>query len=377
MTCLTILTPTIYRFQGAFLGPKFAGDSDETNEGLPSSTIALLRTRKVIELANSSVTKLLVHSPPFSGKTSMATLLQYYLTIVKGQTVINIRSSLIPKECTFLDFLARIVLCQHPKVKLSDDDRPEKIFQLFYDLLIKTNVYFIIDDAQRIYGIESFWSMIKAEISKRMICFSSYSISNVGSCSTPLMFDRIYPISFLLFTRDEYENLASNFTILNKKKTAYHVSACNAEERIIKHKEEIYRLTSGYPGLASRGLRLITIEYINENFNRYELYEQLSRPGNARCFKDIKTIEDQAISRLSIHDEPSIQASKLMIRKCLDALITFRHLTEHNLINHVIENFEAQNLLNKTLFEYYNIFQYSLNYYLIQFGYYQGYAKIS
>lgn len=299
----------------------------------------VFRTRKVIELANISniAPKILVNSPPYSGKTSMTDLLRFYLTIVKGRTVIPIRC---PTESPLsYDLLFSCITSQHANslaslCKTSDPSRQELVSVCKGLIIYRDNIDLILDDAQRIYGVEDFWWGLKSS-RKRIFCFSSYSIN---TACIPFTFDKQLPVSFLLFTRDEFNKSVSNFVKQTKDRPELR-DVC-VKERIRDHQEEVYRSTSGYPGLVIHGLRLLTCEYPkdDEKFNRFKFYENLCHPGSAGCFKLISEIEEKAILKypnLGLADQEAI---KLMICKCLDTLITFRRLSPYELTRHVILN---------------------------------------
>lgn len=315
--------------------------SSNAHEGLPSKETRLWRTRQVIELANNlerdDSHRILVYSPPFSGKTCLARLLQLYLTIVRKRVVILLNCCRFPSDPSVQESNQMLIDMGFAQCSssshLSRDD--------FSKMLENEATDVIVDDAQKIYGVQDFWGIFKEKTGKHLICFSSYSITSTGCVSTPVIFQQRIPISFLLFNRIEFDKLAKQFVVKKDTGTSWRDGA----KMIMK--EELYRLTSGYPGLVTFGLRLISTQYPNGGLNEIDLhkfYKDLTQPEQSRCFKEIKDIDDYLSAKLDAEEQ---KMSRTIILKCLDRLVTCRSLARSNLITLVTQNMASGNKWNK------------------------------
>lgn len=128
------------------------------------------------------------------------------------------------------------------------------------EVIKNPNVYLIIDDAQKMYDIRSFWTSLKKNTC-RVICFATSVESRLGSADKPKELENSLRYETVRFSVDDKIQLVDKFrnnSDLGKKLLTDQVIAL------------IDLLTNRHPGLLYASLKNI-VDYVNhpeskENF---------------------------------------------------------------------------------------------------------------
>lgn len=111
----------------------------------------------------------------------------------------------------------------------------------------------MLDDAQKIYNIESFWELFK-DSNCRLLSFATYSPSILGDSDTgsPVFLRKRFYYDLLKFSEEEQNDLVDKF-----KNGTEHGHLLTDE--VVKH---IKAITDGHPGLLYACLNEITLEFV-------------------------------------------------------------------------------------------------------------------
>lgn len=273
------------------------------SQGLPKfAKERLFRTKATRLLFNKGVKAkaFLTYSPPFSGKTSSLQLLMLYATIIHNRKVFMVPCAAFSSKSQDKDELFDQFLCYAANMnqsviqlitgKLTRTDEEDR--KAVGSILLGNDWIIMLDDVHRAYCVTKLWDGLKA--TKNVVFgFASYdSQRTFGHSCTPLDFKERMILDDQLFSRDEFDELATKF----QKETQVNVS-----EFI---RDRVYDLTSGYPGLACHSLSLLTVSFpkdgvgssdieIINKFNSNVVYQTITNYKDNRCFKKIDEIIEQ------------------------------------------------------------------------------------
>lgn len=299
--------------------------SNEPYEGIPEAKLRLNRTDKsryIHKQWKDDWKRMLVYSPSFSGKTSMAYLYKAYAIIVKSQLVIIIGCAnymaldskspfekLLEMGASQYSFiLTELLQKNRPGVEVTREMKYEKFRSIFEH----PDTIVILDSAQCIYSVEAIWNYFKNVPLKQLICFSSNSPRGafLNMISTPTN-----SLSLLLFSRDEVGQLANKFI-----QNSHNKELCG--QILNEHiQQDIYTLTSGYPGLVFHAFKVLTTQYLKHqripNELNIELFNDIMNPDLVRCLHDFVNI----INRMADIASKYNQDIKKLILTCLYQMI--------------------------------------------------------
>ena len=225
----------------------------------PDLVIPCMRFEKLIEIYQFLQTNcaLLIKGPPGSGKTTMADLFEFYLTIKEPMAICY-----------------RINLNKNIK---SDEDLLE-LFNKTADIFLKNfylknrdeykrKIYIIIDECHEIFGdnekqpFENFWKVIVEgpyQVCLKFLFCTVYSDPRIkGECfrRTPFVLqDRLRCLDFLKFTRNEFDEIVNYYS-----NSALSQTFPIADDQI---KELIWQESNGFPQLTNK-----TIIFMMDNLN--------------------------------------------------------------------------------------------------------------
>ena len=135
---------------------------------------------------------LLITSPSFTGKTSLANLM-YNHWQQSGETVHYISFAAIKTEEDLDDFF-------RSAIRMSSHD------------IMRRPGYLIMDETQNIYSHPSFWGNLKSEAQVcRVLTFGVFGLSHAGNDRSPLQFQLKWYYDDIKFTDEECKELVESF----------------------------------------------------------------------------------------------------------------------------------------------------------------------
>lgn len=243
---------------------------DGSFSSLPGSKYRTDRNKKVRHLFQSAETnkKLLINSPPGSGKTEICLLLIRYIIIIKRKKVLfipcfwtkNLIGDLARKNHKIYQFL----LDNEPS--LNENERETELADKLRSILGDNKTIIITDDSNMIYDDEEFWSLILKNENKIVVSFARYRLDSTISRrpSTPLGFSR-QEIKCLLFTQEEFREL------VDKQRKESEAEAYYLSERVC---DKILEFTNGYPFLVFTVLRKLIPSFIKKDGRNEKTFYQ-------------------------------------------------------------------------------------------------------
>lgn len=195
----------------------------------------------------------------------------------------------------------------------------EQLIDKFRLILSDQNTIVILDDAQCIYNVTKIWDHFKARTSQPLICFSSYSLQDgvLGEISTPIMLTRKIPIySLLLFSRNEVRRFAQNF--INSSTSCEPIFSESVQD-------EIYDITSGYPGLVFYAFHILTTQ--NSKYGlliplklKPDFFAELTSTWSVRCFRSLEKMINFISAAIHTNEDQAPMVRELILR-CLYEMI--------------------------------------------------------
>ena len=283
----------------------------------PDLVVPCMRLEKLIEIDTFLQTNcaLLIKGPPGSGKTTMADLFEFYLSIKEPMAIcyrINVNKN-IKSDKELLELFN----------KTADIFLPD--FYLKQRNEYKQKIYIIVDECHEIYGdqekqpFENFWKVVKEIVEgpyqvylKFLFCavYSDTRIQGESLLRSPLVLqDRFKGLDFLKFTRNEFDEIVNYYS-----NSALSKTFPLTDDRI---KEIIWQESNGFPQLTMK-----TIVFMRENLNnsdksyetvQYAIFSKKFIRGVINSLKSFSrsiqklTYEDQLFLRdLHIHHQISV-----------------------------------------------------------------------
>lgn len=298
----------------------------------------------------------LTYSPPFSGKTSVLQLLMLYSTIICNKKVFMIpcasfttQSSNI--ETQFEDFVRYAALKNQLVMQMisgKSTRTDEEDYKIITGILSSHEWIILLDDVHRAYCVTKLWDILQ-EAKNTVFGFASYDTQqSLGRSSTPLCFTERCTLDNQLFSRAEFDELATKF----ENKTHIYIS------EFIRN--QVFNLTSGYPGLVSHSLALLTVTFpkqgvgssdveIMEKFNSGCVYQTITNYKENRCFKKleeiIENVQAQLINVKTI-DGDLYDLAKRAVVNCLYSLFFVKKGTIEQLTNNLAVIKPVESLLS-------------------------------
>ena len=185
-------------------------------EGIdPNEPIVTFRKEtvaKIIQKFDGHQT-VMVRSPPFSGKTFLATLIKRKLELENCKVFII---SMLPfAEQKILDDAKKFDETWKKALKGNSSENSEMSWSQFMDFLrehsekSKENIYIIIDEAQIIYSQSKVWAYVKYFTQSgrniKFLCFATYGSTIFGNI--PFQFNCLLGLNDILLTHSEYKEL--------------------------------------------------------------------------------------------------------------------------------------------------------------------------
>ncbi|CAG8648725.1 10516_t:CDS:10, partial [Ambispora leptoticha] len=221
----------------------------------------------------------LLRSPPASGKTTLASLLQQYLTSL-GRTVVHISMLSMQELITDMDAVAFDAFWKfHAGLTWTDCTTCESPINV------------LIDEAQILYGgVSFFWTALKRLMNPRFtnpylrVLLSMYGdagvVTDTISTATPIEFSATLGLDDLRMTRDEYDQLVTKFIEASVFPILIPSKVCDA----------IFSATHGHAGIIRRMLDFLGGQYRRGLRRQNEMLRYLVSPGfrnaieNTRAF---------------------------------------------------------------------------------------------
>ena len=233
---------------------------------------------------------ILIKAPPFSGKTSLATLLKY--NFEKKENTYPIMLSLIRKTGAQQFDYESIDFSFKNNCNIENS-------QTFFEMIQtdkSRNYVLIIDEGQKLYAnCNDFLEQLKLVSNKttlKTICFAAYGKYDIASTdTTPLHFDKQRSVTLLKLRLNEFDELIKNY---NGSKEGKAVPIDNSISNYIRI------LTDFHAGLVKKTLNLIWKKFSSypKQFNNHDIFSfLLSKPfmfdiSESRCFNPELTLTD-------------------------------------------------------------------------------------
>ena len=248
----------------------FPPNSGATHEGLPDPAQKPVLHRPALVNKISDTMKnymsLLITSPSFTGKTSLANLM-YNHWQQNGINVHYISFAAIKKEDDLDDFF-------RSAIGMSSRD------------IMTRPGYLIMDETQNIYSHPTFWGNLKSGAQvRRVLAFGVFGLSSIGFERSPSQFQLKWYYDDIKFTDQECMELVDSFK-------QYQPIA--RDILIPEVLGDLFQFLNNHPGLVYLALHTICYEFVRAPFNAQDIDAmralivkgQLSKQlfKQARCF---------------------------------------------------------------------------------------------
>lgn len=221
----------------------FPPNSGNTHEGLPDSAQKpVLNRSALVKKLSETMEKqmsLLITSPSFTGKTSLANLM-YNHWQQNGNNVHYI---------SFADYTAMDDL----------DNFFQKATGLSSRDILRHEGYLIMDETQNIYSHSTFWSSLKSGAQVcRVLAFGVFGLSTAGNDRYPSQFQQKWYYEDIKFTDQECMELVDSF------KQYQPIAREILTPEIIG---DLFQFVNNHPGLVYLALHIICYEFIRTPYN--------------------------------------------------------------------------------------------------------------
>jgi hypothetical protein len=224
----------------------FPPNSGAIHEGLPDAGKPVIQRETLVGKIADTLSKnmsLLITSPSFTGKTSLANLMYNHW---KGQ-----------KE------LVRYISFADLKPGQDLDDFFVIATGLTSQEIMRNKGYLIMDETQNIYNHSTFWGGLKsgAQIC-RLLAFGVFGLSNVGNDRSPSQFQLKWYYDNVKFSDEECDELVGSFCRVNESFRQILVPEVLGN---------LFQFLNNHPGLVYLALHTLCYEFTRTPYNAKEM----------------------------------------------------------------------------------------------------------